>query len=127
VYGRFGRGDPKCNCFVEQVLNSAGIQPPAMPSGEWPLIANGWANTQHSIPGWEIVTTPMRGDVAAVPRSGTSGHVGIYVGGWGRTVIGAGEFRVEYSTTHFLTGLGLGIVPGASGPIVYRRYVGSGK
>lgn len=127
VFGAFRQGSNKCNCFVEHVLNLAGIQPPMMPSGEWPLTANGWANTQHPIPGWVIVTTPMRGDVAAVPRSGDDGHVGIYVGGSGRTVIGAGALEVGYSTTHFLTGVGMGFLRNASGPIVYRRYVGSGK
>ena len=53
-------------------------------------------------------------------------HVGIYVGGWGANVVGAGEFQVEFSRSHFLTSWGLGPFVGTSGSLVYRRYVGSG-
>lgn len=124
-YGKWPAGSWKCNCFVESVIESAGGTAPKYPGGQWPLRANDWADPDLDISGWAIVTSPQRGDVAAFPRSGDSGHVGIFVGGFGRQVIGAGRDGVSYSTTHLFTRFGLNSLSGATGPIVYRRWVGS--
>jgi hypothetical protein len=125
-YGKWPAGAWKCNCFVEYVIESAGGTAPRYPGGQWPLRANDWANPDLNISGWAIVTSPQRGDVAAFPRAGDSGHVGIFVGGLGRQVIGAGRGGVAYSTTHLFTRFGLNSLSGATGPIVYRRWVGPG-
>ena len=70
----------KCNQFVADKLSEVGISPIMLSEGSPEFMtANGWANKNHNIPGWEIVETPLLGDVAAIPRSGGSGHVGIYV------------------------------------------------
>ena len=67
--GNFGSGAWKCNKFVFDVLNLAGISAPMMPGGKWPILANDWANTNFKIPGWIFVTDPQAGDVA-----GSVGH-----------------------------------------------------
>lgn len=78
------------------------------------------------IAGWEIVNTPQPGDVAAFPRSGDSGHVGIYVGGGGAfsgNVMAANTNSVGISTTHFYNEYS-NYLAGSSGDTVYRRYTG---
>ncbi|MBI2253468.1 MAG: hypothetical protein HYU58_02490 [Proteobacteria bacterium] len=126
--GRFLENSPKRNLWVHDALEAAGIPAPLQPGGSDPLVANSWANRSYKIPGWVIVTDPQPGDVAAMPREGKSGHVGIYVGddwiAFGVDVVGAGSDEVEYSTTARMGSRGLGFMRGLSGDIVYRRYVG---
>lgn len=109
----------------------SGVNPPRYDGGVWPIRAGDWANVNFAIPGWEIVSSPRRGDVAAFGRAGgESGHVGIVVrnGTFGRNVIGAGRHAIEYSRTHRLVrfGFGLGRLTNAATPVVYRRWLGTG-
>lgn len=124
--GNFPEGSNKCNLFVRNAIESSGGLAPMNPGGKYPIIANSWADPKVRLSGWQVVSSPLPGDIAAFPRIGESGHVGIYVGGWGRTVIGAHTPGVSYSKSHFLVGIGLGWSARAAGPIVYRRWVGGG-
>jgi RHS repeat-associated protein len=113
----------KCNLFVHDTLKSAGVSPPLNPGGPWPLQANGWANPDYSIPGWEIVDDPMPGDIAAIPRAGT-GHVGVYVEDrWGSDVMAANRDGVDWSSSHLRNDY-LNSLANSTGDTVYRRYVG---
>lgn len=129
-FENFPPGEWKCNCFVSHVLTLSGLNPPRYEGDVWPVRAGDWANAKFTIPGWQIVNTPIRGDVAAFGRAGgESGHVGIVVGNstFGRNVVGAGRETVEYSRTHRLVRFGFGWTTRASTPVVYRRYIGSGN
>ena len=82
----------------------------------------------------ECHRNPMPGDIAALPRIGNSGHVGIFLGRDGAgsdMVMAANSDGVAMSVTHGLnTGVAAMINAAAllryppSGPTVYRRYVG---
>ncbi len=120
---RFPKESWKCNKFVSDVLAKAGISAPNNPGGDWPLQANGWATPDHKIPGWVIVDSPMPGDVAAIPRSGT-GHVGIYIRGrWGSDVMAANKEGVGWSGSHLRNDWSHSAAR-STGETVYRRYVG---
>jgi cell wall-associated NlpC family hydrolase len=124
--GRFGPGTWKCNLFVHDVLLDAGIQPPRTEGG-WPILANSWANPDLRIPGWEVVSDPLPGDVAAIPRSGDSGHVGIYIGdNWGSDVMAANRNGVGWSASHHRNEW-FNWAANASGDTVYRRWVGDSR
>jgi len=123
--GRFPEDSWKCNLFVHDVLERAGIAPPLQPGGPWPLIANSWANPNYEVPGWIIVNDPMPGDVGAIPRSGT-GHVGIYIEDRGRlrsNVMAANRDGVGWSGSHMRNDW-FNSWANATGDTVYRRYVG---
>jgi RHS repeat-associated protein len=90
-----GKGKNKCNQFVGDVLNEAGIGFPndiygwihsEGEVGRYPN-AGEWANPYFTIPGWEIVYDPQPGDIAAIATnySDATGHVGI-VSGLGTTI-----------------------------------------
>ena len=114
----------KCNLFVHDVLEQVDIDPPLQPGGPWPLTANSWANRNYEIPGWEIVDSPLPGDVAAIPRSGSPGHVGIYIRDrWGSDVMAANRGGVGWSKSHFYNDYFRSLSHSA-GKTVYRRYVG---
>ena len=121
--GRFAAGEWKCNQFVAQCISDAGISPVMLEKGSPEFMtANGWGNKKHHIKGWKIVDTPMLGDVAAIPRSNGSGHVGIYIDdrGWFRSsVMAANEHSVDWSRSHYWSEV--------KSTTVYRRYVGNGK
>lgn len=120
---RFPEKSWKCNKFVSDVLYEVGILPPNNPGGDWPLQANGWADPHTKIPGWEIVDSPMPGDVAAIPRTGT-GHVGIYIRDrWGSDVMAANEAGVSWSGSHLRNNWSHSAAR-STGDTVYRRYVG---
>lgn len=125
--GRFAAGAWKCNQFVADKLSEVGLSPIMLSEGSPEFMtANGWANKNHHIPGWEIVDTPMPGDVAAIPRSGGSGHVGIYVedrGYFRSSVMAANEMGVGWSGSHLRNNY-VNSWAGANGDTVYRRYVG---
>lgn len=124
AHGNFPENSWKCNLFVHDILIDAGVPAPMMSGGEWPLQANSWANPNYKIPGWELVVNPLPGDVAAIPRAGGSGHVGIYMGDkWGADIIAANRNGVGWSRSHFYNDYARSLA-GASGPAVYRRYVG---
>jgi RHS repeat-associated protein len=119
----FKSGQWKCNLFVADVLKEAGITPQMMQPGSKEFMnANGWAS-KYEMKGWVIVDTPEPGDIAAVPRSGRSGHVGVYIGNG--KVIAANEYSVGVSSTHAANDGWFGHWrTNSSGDTVYRRYVG---
>jgi hypothetical protein len=125
--GRFAAGTWKCNQFVADQLKGAGMSPIMLSEGSAEFMtANGWANKNHNIPGWEIVDSPLPGDVAAIPRSGGSGHVGIYVedrGYFNSSVMAANEMGVGWSGSHLRNNY-FNSWAGANNDTVYRRYVG---
>jgi len=124
---RFGPGQWKCNQFVADMLTVSGIDPVMLAKGSPEFMtANGWANRSHPIDGWKIVDSPMPGDVAAIPRSGGSGHVGIYIedrGYFNSSVMAANKMSVGWSGSHLRNNY-VNSWAGANGDTVYRRYVG---
>jgi RHS repeat-associated protein len=74
----------KCNKFVNDVGDNAGAEVPDIngyPGNRYPPTANQWADPEHNIPGWNnVVDNPEPGDVAAIGKSNSSGHVGIVTG-----------------------------------------------
>ncbi len=125
--GRFGPRIWKCNQFVGDMLVEAGISPVMLSNGspEY-MTANGWANRNYDIPGWAIVDNPMPGDVAAIPRSGGSGHVGIYIedrGYFNSSVMAANKDGVGWSGSHLRNNY-FNSWAGANDDTTYRRYVG---
>ena len=126
----FGINLNKCNKFVCDVLEKAGIDMPK-PNGNWlkrilglgsPITAGQWANPNYKIDGWEIVTTPQAGDIVALKGDfrNATGHVAIMISE--REAMGASEFEVHkndfgYSPHYFEH------YPRNNG-YVYRRYVG---
>lgn len=82
----FGPGTNKCNKFVYDVLVEVHVTPPPKVTiyvffGRPPL-AGEWADPKVAIDGWEVVATPLPGDVIAEKHlySDATGHVGIVVG-----------------------------------------------
>jgi hypothetical protein len=125
---RFAAGTYKCNQFVADMLDKAGIPAVMLSAGSAEyMYANGWANENHHINGWEIVDQPMSGDVAAFARSTGSGHVGIYVedkGLFNSNVMAANTNSVDWSKTHYRNDYS-NTLAGAKADTVYRRYVGN--
>ena len=81
--GRFPPGTKKCNKFVYDVLQEAGLTAPTYTSG-WPLVAADWANASYRIPGWMHMgygVSWKRGDIIAERRdySDATGHCGIAI------------------------------------------------
>jgi hypothetical protein len=81
-----GANTNKCNQFVYEVLNEAGAAVLRMERTRFgfqrpshPPLAKQWADSGVSIAGWEVVSQPQPGDVAAeaIEYSDASGHVGI--------------------------------------------------
>ena len=89
----FAKGTDKCNEFVSDILDQAGLEPPRRRGG-WggPIGAAEWADaSRNKIGHWQIVNGPPQpGDVMAEitghdPRTGALwAHVGVVVGN-GRT------------------------------------------
>jgi|GEM_PF-4887193 len=112
----------KCNLFVYETLNNSGKPVPMKERGLWgiipredhPPLAGQWADSCVEIPGWEVVTEPRPGDVAAIARdsSNASGHVGIVSGP--NSTISATDKKVIESDW--------GFQPGQKP--TFRRYVG---
>jgi len=123
----FPAGTYKCNKFVYDVLEEAGLKAPMGDYGYWserlPLLAGDWGNPNLSIDGWAVmpsVVVPQPGDVAAVVYTGGgdySGHVGIVVSG-NRTVSSSTSQmpygRIRISNWGFRKGQ----------EITFRRYFG---
>jgi len=94
----------KCNLFVYETLNDSSKPVPMRERWSWsrmrnvdhPPLAGQWADPSVEIPGWEVVTDPRPGDVAAIARdySDASGHVGI-VSGPNSTISATGEKVIE--------------------------------
>lgn len=84
--GRFRRNSDKCNQFVSDVLQEAGLDSPARYNGlGGPINAAQWANRSLSRIGhWQIVDGPPQpGDVIAEltdPSHPAYAHVGIIIG-----------------------------------------------
>ncbi|AWN81615.1 hypothetical protein DK880_00283 [Candidatus Cardinium hertigii] len=88
----FEIGTPKCNLFVFDVLNGAGITAPLNWSGKWPFTASDWHGTANGR--FDILdsSTPMQfGDIVATTR-----HCGIAVDS--TYVIAAGVQKVTLDT-----------------------------
>ena len=119
VKGGFGSGLPKCNLYVSDKLEGVGINAPENPGGPWPLQSHNWADPSLSVDGFQIVTSPQRGDVVAIapPPGRTYGHVGIVVdpGNPATATVSARFGAVVHDNFGF---------DGKSG-YVFRRYVGS--
>src|SRR5690606_21528727 len=65
----------KCNIFVYDGLVANDMSPYS-----YARLAGDWGNPDVHIPGYEIVTTPERGDIGAFKHSyqgGATGHMGI--------------------------------------------------
>ncbi len=120
--GNFPKGSYKCNKFVSDMANDAGanvslnmdehgnLWPPT--AGKW-----GWGDPNANIPGWEIVDSPLPGDIAGQVRnySDATGHVGIVVDGG---IISARNAGVSFD--YFDQ-----VFPAKyTKPVIYRRYVG---
>ena len=110
----------KCGKFVYDVLEKSGIDAPTLPGGEWPYRPEQWGNPNLKISGWQIVDTPMNGDVVAQvrPYSDASGHVGVVVDGANQKTISAGTLGVKVDNFGFQSD------PRYSSPIIFRRYIG---
>ncbi|WP_133510344.1 PAAR domain-containing protein [Candidatus Thiosymbion oneisti] len=116
----------KCNLFVYETLDNSGKPVPMMErerlpgifsnilKEEHPPLAGQWADPSVEIPGWQVVTDPQPGDVAAIAQnsSNASGHVGI-VSGPSSTISATREKVVESDW---------GFEPGQKP--TFRRYVG---
>lgn len=103
-----GKNTNKCNQFVYDVLNEAGARVPMMKRTRFgirrpdhPPLAEQWAKSGVSILGWEVVSRPKPGDIAAeaIEYSDASGHVGIVSSvsedGSGKTISATAEEVVE--------------------------------
>jgi RHS repeat-associated protein len=113
----------KCSKFVYDVLLEVGVdmgKPHFGRFGFTPHTAGEWGNPNLEIPGWEIVSTPLRGDIAAYSDPSythATGHVGIMVtnegiGVWANMTIVRRDFVTpsNWNDTKM--------------PIIYRRFVG---
>lgn len=88
----------------------------------WPPTAGTFGNPNANIPGWEIVSSPQPGNIVAQQRaySDASGHVGIIVD----TDLNVISARTGGLSKDPLSSVFPSNHSAASGPIVYRRYVG---
>ncbi|SIO59004.1 hypothetical protein SAMN05444166_5891 [Singulisphaera sp. GP187] len=82
----FAANTNKCNKFVFDVAVEAGVTPPPKVSMylifSRPPTAGEWADPKVAISGWDVVTSPLPGDVVAEAHryADATGHVGIVVG-----------------------------------------------
>ncbi|MBI2383536.1 MAG: CHAP domain-containing protein [Gammaproteobacteria bacterium] len=108
-------GDPKCNLFVSDVASLANAGVPLVNGGVYPPTAAQWADPSFDIPGWEVVSTPNPGDIAAIAKSSlnATGHVGIVAGD---------RLTVSATTTHGVVRNDWAFRQGQSP--TFRRYVG---
>jgi RHS repeat-associated protein len=126
-YGPYRAGENKCGVLVRDVLNEASVGAAYYPSDgsgiQWSVTANDWANPNFNIPGFEVVSSPERGDVVAIPRDDDQGHAGVVTeGGSTPQAVSAGKFSVREDSYFWLDRA----VTGAAGPPVYRRWMGTG-
>lgn len=115
-------GTNKCNLFVYEMANRAGKSVPMFDRWSWsnfgyvdyPPLAGQWADPSVDIPGWEVVTDPQPGDVAAIAHnySDATGHVAIVSGP--NTTISANSNEIVENDWGFR--------PGQTP--TYRRYTG---
>jgi hypothetical protein len=110
-------GDPKCNLFIYDMATSAGVDVPLVNGGVYPPTAGQWADPSFSIQGWEIVTDPMWGDIAAIGRESfnATGHVGF--------VSDVSNFTVSATTSYGVVHNSWGFRSGQPIP-TFRRYIG---
>ena len=128
--GSFPSGSNKCNLFCYDITTQAGASP-GLPNGNsikkffggdgYPPVASQWADPNYSIPNWDVVTTPQRGDVAsmAIDYSDATGHVAIVV---------ALDATVGTSSTNNVEKIkrsDWGFRPAQKGKVVFRRYKGA--
>jgi RHS repeat-associated protein len=122
----FDDGDWKCSKFVCDVLKEAGIDMPNVNGilHRTSYTAGLWGNPNYPIPGWEIVTEPQPGDIAAYSDpdyaqgpSPATGHVGM-VGKIGNRIAGI------WTNDKIVK---IGVIDNESWrtdkTIIYRRYV----
>lgn len=116
-------GTNKCNLFVFEMANRSGRPVEMFDRWSWsnlgyvdyPPLAGQWGDPSVTIPGWEVVTDPQPGDIAAIKQnySDASGHVGI-VSGPNSTISATNDQVVENDW---------GFRPGQQP--VFRRYTGN--
>lgn len=128
--GPYGPGTNKCNLFVCELSNASGaFVPTAFNKGKFPPLAEHWANPKVHIPGWEVVTDPRPGDMAAATtwqkhrnkdgdewETAHGGHVGL--------VVGKNETISHSALADELVRNDWGFRPDQQGQVVFRRYVG---
>lgn len=115
----FDKNTNKCNKFVFDVLDEAGVAPLpyiiktflGMGYGRRPPTAGEWADKSRSFTAWAVVTDPAPGDVVAEAHeyADATGHVGIVVGArqtasassreGGKIVVNYWGFRADNSPT----------------------------
>jgi len=129
----YGPGSNKCNLFVADVLNEAGVPVPNingsfLGSPIYPPLAAQWADPSVDIPGWVVLdpaTPPMPGDVVAekINYRDASGHVGIVVA---KKDGGLATISVDsHSRPETIHRTAFGFRPDERP--VFRRYVGPGR
>ena len=79
----FPSGTKKCNKFIYDVLEEAGVTAPKYDYG-FPVVAADWANSSFTIPDWKHMgygASWERGDIIAERRNYTdaTGHCGIAI------------------------------------------------
>jgi hypothetical protein len=110
--------------FVADVLRKAGVPVGKLHNSklwEYEPTANDWADSDFKIPGWRILgkgEEPQPGDVAALPREGESGHVGIVVRDKNGNLMTVSAGRESVNMKSW------GIVEDR-GDVVFRRRVGT--
>ncbi|MDZ7923491.1 MAG: RHS repeat-associated core domain-containing protein [Marinagarivorans sp.] len=123
------KGTWKCNIFVGDTLSEFGqnneykrFSISRLSYVDNKLLAGQWGDsafdTNGSTYGWQVVTSPERGDIFAYSAnySDASGHVGFYVGS------GVGVWAGEYTVN---TGVISNEFSDHKNEIIYRRYVGA--
>lgn len=123
--GRFKSGSNKCNQFVYEILDEAGVAPYTN-NKEYPL-AGEWANTKRTIKGkngvWRVVKNGIakRGDVVSrqISYGDATGHVAIGVS----NTQSIGTYQGYIRKTEFGYNPNFGVRNGLKyGSIVVRRF-----
>ncbi|MEQ1742476.1 MAG: SpvB/TcaC N-terminal domain-containing protein [Candidatus Nitrotoga sp.] len=127
--GEIKAGADKCNLFLTEMFEAAGVTPPTTGGrlGRYSTSAAQWANPDFDVPEWRVLgpkEKPQPGDVAVrVNLLGDvderAGHVGIVVDA-GKTISVAHGKNVHISEWGFRP-------EEQKDPTVFRRYVGPGK
>lgn len=127
----FGPGKNKCNLFVASVLAQSGADP-GLPNG-WrnpsPPGSNQWADPNYKIPGW-IVLGPADsaepGDVVAQSAHFRDAFGHVMIVGFNDTFVGTqdGDFVPIQGIVGRIKRKENIVGPTATGPLVFRRYVG---
>lgn len=100
------KGKNKCNLFIDEVLEAAGVAAPKRKRfglNAGPITAETWANPESKLPGFQVIKHyPKPGDIVAIkyPYGDATGHVAVvkdWKWGTGNT-IGAGSATGSHTT-----------------------------